>query len=148
MIFDELRDSVNSVVNNFNDILTEAMMDSEASIIDLNIDQIEHGIGGDGLSIGEYASEEYSQVKQAMGSKAPFGMVDLKLEGDFIDGIFIDKFNSSLGPSLRIDSRDGKTEKLESKYHNIWGIAPENEGLQNDEDITNIQKRIIDEIIR
>lgn len=127
-IFDELKQRVNSINNNLGRIIVEAMVAEESAIIDLNVSQLEEGINVDGSIVGEYASGEYAQYKQSIGSKAPLGVVDTKLEGDFHSGFYSEPYiGSNIEASgLFINSRDGKTDKLENAYPGLFGIAPGN----------------------
>ena len=55
-------------------------------IIDLNHEQLLNGLNGDGEILGFYASNEYARFKARRASyKAPFGVVDLFLNGDFFN---------------------------------------------------------------
>jgi len=55
-------------------------------IIDLNHEQLLQGLNGEGEILGFYASREYARFKAGRaGRKAPFGVVDLFLNGDFFD---------------------------------------------------------------
>lgn len=127
-IFDELKNRVNSINNNLERIIVEAMVAEDSAIIDLNVSQLEEGINAEGTVVGKYASDEYARHKQSIGSKAPFGIVDLKLEGDFHSGFYADSYFGSNpdASGLFINSRDSKTGKLESAYSGIFGIAPDN----------------------
>lgn len=127
-IFDELKNRVNSINNNLGRIIVEAMVAEESAIVDLNVSQLEEGINAEGTTVGEYASNEYAQFKQSIGSKAPLGIVDTKLEGDFHSGFYSEPYiGSNIDASgLFINSRDGKTDKLENAYPGLFGIAPNN----------------------
>ena len=67
----------------------------------------------------QYAFDAYAEFKQAIGSKAPFGIADLILEGDFVGG-FVLKVS---GLEIRITSEDEKTGDLAAKYgQDIFGL--------------------------
>lgn len=127
-IFHQIGHNINQVLLNLDQIFVEAMDDNEHIIIDLNKDQIEHGLGSDGDTLGKYAFDDYADLKQAMGSKAPPGIWDFKLTGSFLDGVYTDKyFGSNLESSgLYIDSRDPKADKLQSMAPHVWGHTDEN----------------------
>ena len=151
MIFDELYNKVNSVIDRLDEIMVEVMVEHEAEIIDLNLSQLEEGIDAEGQAIEpEYEYEEYAKLKKSMGSRAPFGTPDLKLEGDFHSGFYGEPYNTvNEGMSgLFVDSRDEKSEKLQRKYGLIFGIAPKNMPELQDILIEGSQKFIIDEITK
>jgi len=127
-IFDELKNRVNSINNNLGRIIIEAMVAEESAIVDLNVSQLEEGINAEGTTVGEYASGEYAQFKQSIGSKAPLGIVDTKLEGNFHSGFYSEPYIGSNpeASGLFINSRDSKTDKLENAYPGLFGIAPNN----------------------
>lgn len=141
-IFEQIRHNIDKVLDNIDNTIIEAVIDEKESIIDLNVDQIEHGINSDGEILGEYASDEYASLKKSMGSKAPSGIVDLKLTGEFLEGIYMGR----KGNTGIIDSRDEKTDKLERKYDNIFGIAPGNIDELGEQVNDNILNKIIDGI--
>lgn len=147
MPFEELHTRIDSVIDRIDEMCIEAMISMKEEIIDLNVSQLENGIGSDGNFVGDYASAEYAGFKQSIGSKAPFGKVDTKLTGEFHSGFFAEAFHSDTeGMSgLLIDSSDEKTNRLTSWYDNLFGIAPENEDIF-DEVFETIQETIVDEI--
>lgn len=140
-IFEQIRANIQKAMNDLPKIVVDAMVANESAIIDINTEQLAQGIGSDGVQLGEYASPEYAQMKQALGSKAPYAWVDLKLEGSFYEGFYVEPFfggNDTAG--LYIDSRDEKTESLERKYSDVFGIAPDN--------VPEVQELIADDIIK
>jgi hypothetical protein len=99
-----------------------AVLENQGFILDSNIAQLETGRDSLGNFLREYASEDYAVFKQMIGSKAPFGIADLKLTGDFYSGFTL----TFEGDSFRITSTDEKTEHLRAKYGNdIFGLAQE-----------------------
>jgi len=129
MIFDDLKRNIDQVRENLDALIVKEMQNVSAEVIDINIRQLEEGIARDGGILGEYESDEYAEFKQSIGSKAPHGIVDTKLEGDFHAGFYTEEYigNSPGQSGLFIDSTDEKAGKLESRYPGIYGIAPENE---------------------
>ena len=96
-----------------------AIVENQEEILDLNIAQLDAGQDALGNLLMEYASEEYAQFKKALGSKAPFGIPDLKLEGDFREGFVL----LVEGNEFRIDSTDEKAFDLSNKYgQDIFGL--------------------------
>ena len=96
-----------------------AIVENQEEILDLNIAQLDEGVDSLGDLLMEYASEEYAQFKKALGSKAPFGIPDLKLEGDFREGFIL----ITEGSEFRIDSTDQKAGELAFKYgQDIYGL--------------------------
>lgn len=59
-----------------------------------------------------YKSDEYSKRKQKLGSKAPYGITDLKLTGNFVDKFYLRVSKNS----VIIRSRDKKNSKILEKY--------------------------------
>lgn len=149
-IFDELKNKVNSINNNLEGIIIGAMVAEESAIIDLNVSQLEEGINAEGSIVGEYASDEYAQLKQSMGSKAPMGIVDTKLEGYFHSGFYTEPYLGSNpdASGLFIDSRDSKSEKLESAYPGMFGITSQNAPILHELLLPHIQKQIKNELTK
>lgn len=97
-----------------------AVLDNQAEILDANTAQLEVGKDSFGVLLWEYASDEYAQFKQSIGSKAPFGIADLKLTGDFYSGFILKK----QGKEFTITSTDSKTNDLVAKYGSeIFGLS-------------------------
>lgn len=148
-LFEELRRNIENVKRNISDIITESMVAEKEVIIDLNVDQIERGINSDGKILGEYESESYSRLKQSMGSRAPFGVFDFKLEGDFLSGIYAEAYKGSTpeASGLYMSSSDEKTEKLERlSGDKVFGIAPENNNELDELTEDYIIQEVINEI--
>ena len=149
-IFEQIRANISNIETNLGNMLVQAMVENESQIVDLNISQIEQGVGADGAILGEYASAEYADLKQSMGSQAPPGVVDLKLTGDFLEAFYAEPYvGSDIDSSgLFIDSRDEKTEMLESKYTQIFGIAPDNVDQVQDLILESLTNKIQNEITK
>lgn len=60
---------------------------NEGLITDNIIDQLDVGIAGDNKIVGNYTTDSYSKFKRREGSKAPFGVVNLKLTGNLYEGL-------------------------------------------------------------
>lgn len=150
-IFEQIAHNIQETANGLPDLAVKAMVDVKEEIIDLNVDQIEHGVGSDGDTLGEYASDSYANLKKSLGSKAPKGVFDFKLTGDFLGGFYTEPYFGSTFDSsgLFIDSRDSKTEKLD-KLSNFrtFGIAPTNKREVSELILPTIQKGFINGITR
>ena len=106
-------------LRNVDEIFKRAVFDNEAQILDANTAQLEQGQDALGNLLDEYSQDWYAKMKKAEGSKAPFGIADLKLEGDFYDG-FILKYD---GSKFFITSTDSKRDDLAAKYGaDIFGL--------------------------
>ncbi len=94
-------------------------------IIDMNKDNLVHGIKKDGTQIGKYKDQGYySRKKFAMNSKAGFGNVDLINKRAFVGGMFLKMFSSGV---FDIRSRDSKSDELMTKYgDDIFGLTSDN----------------------
>jgi len=72
---------------NINQLLRECWEDTMVQdfiIEELNQgNQLRFGKKSTGEDVGEYRSDSYARLKKSLGSKAPFGVVDLLAEGDF-----------------------------------------------------------------
>lgn len=100
-------------------LLEEVVEVVDTEIIDLNTSQLEVGRDSLGEMLDTYASSNYAIYKKSIGSQAPLGIPNLKLEGDFYRGFIC---NAERG-DIVITSRDSKTGKLKEKYgDDIFGI--------------------------
>ena len=101
----------------------KAVKDNEGKIVDFNRWQMLRGIAPDGQNIRpRYASDVYADVKKQYGSLAPFRVPDLKLTGDFQDGMYIKVWDKD----YQILSEDDKYPQLEAKY-NPFGLIRKHE---------------------
>ena len=101
------------------DIIRETADDTKEILADLQADQMLHGKNANGNVIGVYAWEEYAEQKSRQNSLPGFGIVDLMREGNFYRGITV----NANANSVTINSTDGKTDKLVSKYgEEIFGL--------------------------
>lgn len=144
-IFDQIARNIQQVRKDLHTDLVSAMASNKEEVVDANVDQIERGIAPDEGYIGKYRSDEYAKYKKSIGSKAPSGKVDLKLEGDFIGGIFA----NPVADGLSIDSTDYKTDKLEEKYDGrIFGLTPKSKQDLAPQIVGEYLKKFKDEITR
>jgi hypothetical protein len=98
--------------------ILEAVREHERFATDLNLLQLESGLNSLGKVLGKYKNRHYRQLKMMLNPKAK-GNVDLKLEGNFYAGFYIDatKF------PVEFNSHDMKTGKLAEGYDNIFGLS-------------------------
>lgn len=146
MPFTRLLNNVNKIVNDIDNITVGAMMEVKEEIIDLNTSQLEAGK----LSTGEliepgYVFDEYSKYKRSIGSKAPFGVPNLKLEGGYYSG----KTITPLNDGIEMKSTDIKAPKLEGKYtSNIEGLTDNNKSEVSEMILPTIQNKILNGFIK
>ena len=123
MSFDTKINKWIKALGNADEIFRRAIIENQAEILDLNVAQLEVGKDSLGNLLDEYTTDEYAQFKQAIGSKAPFKIADLKLTGDFHSG-FVLKYEGAT--VFNIDSTDEKTEQLKKEWgENIFGLSEE-----------------------
>jgi hypothetical protein len=103
-------------------IFRRAVLDNEAEIIDANTAQLEVGQDALGNLLDDYASTFYAEFKKAIGSNAPLGTPNLKLEGDFYAGFTLNVD----GEQYFLTSTDEKAGDLAFKYgQDIFGLSEE-----------------------
>ena len=96
-----------------------AIIENREEILDLNVAQLEIGENALGNLLDTYTTREYSEFKQALGSKAPFGVADLILEGGFTEGFTL----IQEGNEFRFTSTDFKTDMLVRDWgEDIFGL--------------------------
>ncbi len=124
--------------------MMRAVMDNDDEIIDANTAQLSTGKDSLGDFLAEYSSEEYAQFKQSIGSDAPMGVADLKLDGDFYSDFMMQRE----GKEVAIRSKDEKAPKLEKDYGlEIYGLAPERVPEVAPLVVESLQKFIRDELL-
>ena len=119
-MFRRLRAIVN--LESLDTFVVDSMKETEQELLNLLRSQLSQGERGDG-QMPQYANEKYAQYKQRIGSEAPFGVVDLKLSGDFQRKLrlIITKTGA------RIRSYDKKRSELLNKYSKeIYELNSEN----------------------
>jgi|SRR5215216_2856308 len=103
--------------------LLKIVENNKDTLIDLNLSQLMQGRNSAGQSLGNYASKEYADFKRTLN---PLGVIDLKLEGDFHAGFYVE---ASKFPVV-IDSADEKTNELGIKYgEDIFGLDQKNQAI-------------------
>lgn len=126
------------------DMLILAIKDTDSELLDLLRLQLQHGQKGDGM-MPAYANENYAKRKQRMGSKAPFGITDLKLTGAFQDKLKIILTKKG----ARIRSTDKKSADLGRDYgYEIFQLNQDNQTIYaRDILLPALQKRIKNELL-
>ena len=84
-------------------LMKESIKEHEAEISDLNTEQMNQGVKGDGTEIGQYANLAY---------KGRLKPVDLYDTGSFQDKVYVEIYDDV----FEMNSSDSKTEKLINKY--------------------------------
>lgn len=98
------------------------VLDNETEILDANTSQLEQGKDAMGNFLENYLSEDYARFKQVLNSSPPFGVPDLYLEGNFVEG-FVLRWEGNV---FNITSTDWKTNKLVQMYgEDIFGLMDE-----------------------
>lgn len=135
----------NTEALNISQVIQSTVEDTKEVMADLQTDQMLHGKNAFGNPIGSYASEEYAEQKHVQNSLAGFGQVDLRKEGDFYRGITV----TANANSVTITSRDGKTDKLVSKYgEEIFGLSPQYKAIYMEDFKPIAIDKITDQILK
>lgn len=104
-----LANRINSI--DIGNILWTVVAETRPYIIELVRDQIEHGkTSEDYLNL--YKTERYARIKASMGSKAPYGISDLKFTGKFLSKLYA-RMNKG---SFTVRSRDEKNARFLRMY--------------------------------
>jgi len=110
-------------LGSLDEIIVEAIKESEKELLDLLRSQLSHGEKGDG-QMPSYSNERYAEYKQKIGSQAPKGIVDLKLTGAFQDKLRLIMTKTG----ARIRSYDKKRSELLNHYgKEIYELNAENQ---------------------
>ena len=101
-------------------IAVDALSETSEKRIEANREQMSKGLDNTGGIIGVYASRQYAAFKQALGSQAPYGIVDLKLTKSFQQQIK----SSVNGNTIVTDSTDSKSADLQKRYGtDVFGLS-------------------------
>lgn len=120
MDFAKLQRNFAALSEQLDKIVLDSAMELKSSLADLNVKQMEKGIGSDDEPIKpEYQSAEYAKAKKAIGSQAPSGTPDLKVTGAFHSGVEAIKKDKA----IVMWSTDEKTPKLDKKYPKALGLS-------------------------
>ena len=119
MDFAKLHRNFTELISELNELVLKSAMELKSNMADLNVKQMEDGVGYDDKPIRpEYQSKEYAKAKKAIGAKPPLGTPNLKLTGAFHSGVEAIK----KGKAIVMWSTDEKTEKLDRKYPKALGL--------------------------
>jgi hypothetical protein len=111
-------------------IAKESIHANQDAIVTMQAEQMRLGKKSTGDKIGYYRSVAYAQLKQSMGSIAPFRVPDLLLTGAFYGGL---KVNLS-GDKLELTSADEKTPMLVARYgEDIFGLGEDSKDMLREE---------------
>lgn len=89
---------------------------NEQALLDLNRDQLMHGLRPDGSKLPAYKNESYKIMKELYN---PLGVMDLRLTGKLHARMYIDTSRSP----IVIWSDDEKTDKIVGNYGDIFGFT-------------------------
>lgn len=108
---------------NIVDATAEAMIENDQQVLTLNKAQLYNaGLKNDNDIAGLYRSVGYALEKNRMNPKPGYGVVDLKLTGQFYSQFYLKVSNDS----YEIGSTDSKAEALVKRYSPlIFGLTPE-----------------------
>lgn len=118
-------------------LIDRAVLLNKEEIIDANTAQLSKGLRSDGSEISPgLANPFYAKEKKSSGGKAPLGVPDLKDEGDFYEGFYLE----SDSDGFEIGSKDSKESALQGKYGDkIFGLS--------DQSKENLKPQITEELI-
>lgn len=100
-------------------ILDQTVEDTKDKVIELNKDQLLHGLDAFGVKIGEYKSIPYAIQKFSLNSLAGFGQKDYRLTGAYYEKIYA----IIQGGKLIIGSSDSKNKWLD--FPGEFGLTDE-----------------------
>lgn len=121
-----LQDMANKLKNiNLIEIVDNAIDQTKGSIVNLNKDQLSHGIATDNTILGRYTPAYAKRKAKIRQSLAPSGIYDFNLYGSFQD----DMYAADKGDIIEIGSIDIKEQWLE-KYgrgaNRVFGLTDDN----------------------
>lgn len=125
-------------------ILDECILETQDILTGLIRSQIESGKSGDN-SLPPYKSDKYALLKQKKGSKAPFGVVDLKFSGDFLNALEVKFFSKN----VLVRSTDSKAAAIHAKYgFEFYQLSDENLTYYTQEVIQPLMLKKIRNVLR
>ena len=99
----------------------EALYQSREEMIELQGDQLSHGLNSKGGKIGKYKSDKYAAKKFAQNPLAGLGNMDWILTGELKGELFVD-----VRPQTYvIDTADPKAGKLIEDFGDPFGLTKE-----------------------
>lgn len=125
---------------NIHDVIGDAIEQTKEQLKVRQQDQMMEGEGKKG-KIGRYRNLSYAGRKNLINPRPGFGNVDLRLTGDFQEGIRITVNNDS----VHYESSDEKAPALEAKYDeaNIYGLNKSNASEYSLQDMGPMATKII-----
>jgi len=106
---------------NLNDLIQDAVIETQDSAVDFNRKQLRKGIDSNGNEIRpSYRSPFYARLKQNRGSQAPAGTPDLKVSGDYYKQLKA-KVSKTKLEIVNSGSKD-YFKKLDEKYSTNKGL--------------------------
>lgn len=128
-MFKSLSGTVNQIVRNLDKVANKAIDENLSVMADMNVEQMMDGKNIEGDDIGRYGgSGKYAAMKQDMNPRPSAWVPDLRLEGNFHDGIFA-KRNKNIIVFGSSDPDRDKVETLIAKYgahQPFLGLTEEN----------------------
>lgn len=126
--------------------MDRAVIGNKEEILDANTAQLSKGLTSKNDPIApDYVSNDYSQFKMALGSKAPFGTPNLYVTGEFYGGFYF-KVDSN---SYEIGSKDSKEGILQQWYgKEIFGLTDESKRDLNPQIVETLLNDIRNELLR
>lgn len=121
MNLNEFNSKLAKIITDFPAIVVDNVKKTDNLIIDEVQGQLWEGEDSLGNMLQKYVNENYRQYKLSKNSK---GVTDLRDEGDFWRGMYIEKLYIE-GNTVIVElySKDGKAGKLTEKYGiDIWGL--------------------------
>jgi hypothetical protein len=110
---------------------------SNSGLIADNIrDQLSVGKSGDNAAVGIYSSLPYARLKSRT-SKAPFGVVNLKLSGDLYDKIFVKITPTKVETGSNVSYSKYQIDRYGKR---IYENTPENSGKVKDKNSRDIAR--------
>ena len=120
MSFDATIQKWQKTLRRYDEYFIRAVIEHQEQLLDLNVAQLERGENSLGDLLDTYSTEEYAQFKQAIGSKAPFRVADLILEGGFTSGFVLIHEGGTI---FRFTSVDWKRDMLAQDWgEDIFGL--------------------------
>lgn len=113
--YERLRDGLRGIAE-------DSVQETSGEFMDLNKDQMQHGLDSKGDSLGEYKNAEYKAKKLALNPLAQ-GRKDYKLTGAYYRGMFAIVDNGV----IKTGSFDEKAPFLQPKPDERFGLDPEHQ---------------------
>jgi hypothetical protein len=157
MIFEELHNNLQSVIETLDDLIIDEVMEENEFIVSSIKDQLWDGQTGTGADIRPYYSEDpfFKTKKQAIGYKnwkakiTPNPRRNPDAPNLFINGYFYDTIGAKKnGIDLEIGSENTLGQEIESGHKDIFLLQDDKWDEIGERRIDNILNKIIDGITR